>query len=240
LSENSARRNYNGLQIAVRKRFAAGLSFNANYTWSQLINYGGEDSFPSSPVQDPDNIAGSRGRSSADLRHLFLFDAAWDLPSPGIARAGVGKAVLGGWTLSTITQVRSGRPINFTTGRDNRGNGFPSTQRPNYLGGSIYAANQSILQWFNPVAFANPAAGTFGNFGRNVGTGPNFAGVDISLAKSWQIAEKHAVSFRAEAFNIQNRANFSNPDSNINSPTFGRITAAGTGRELQFSVRYRF
>jgi outer membrane receptor protein involved in Fe transport len=240
LSENSARRNYNALQVAVHKRFTKGLAVNANYTWSRLIAYGGEDSFGSSPVQDPDNIAGSRGRSSADLRHLFLFDAAWDLPTFAFAQRGIGKAVLGGWTLSSITQLRSGRPINLLTGRDNRGDGFPSTQRPNYVGGSIYAAQQSILQWFNPAAFTNPPAGAFGNVGRNTASGPIFERVDISLAKGWQIAEKHTVSFRAEAFNIQNRANFSNPDSNINSPTFGRITAADTSRQLQFSVRYQF
>jgi Carboxypeptidase regulatory-like domain/TonB dependent receptor len=239
-SENSARRNYNALQVALRKRFAHGLSLNANHTWSQLIVYGGEDSFGSQPVQDPDNIAGSRGRSSADLRHLFLFDAAWDLPTFAFARQGIGKAVLGGWTLSSITQLRSGRPINLVTGRDNRGNALPGTQRPNYVGGPIYAAQKSILQWFNAAAFANPLTGAFGNIGRNAATGPNFARVDISLAKSWQIAEKHSVSFRAEAFNIQNRANFSNPDANMNSPTFGRITAADTSRQLQFSVRYRF
>jgi outer membrane receptor protein involved in Fe transport len=240
LSENSARRNYNALQAALRKRFAAGLALNANYTWSQLINYGGEDSFGSGPVQDPNNIAGSRGRSSADLRHLFLFDAAWDMPAFAFSRRGIGKAVLGGWTLSSIMQIRSGRPINFVTGRDNRGDGLPATQRPNYLGGAIYAENQSIRQWFNPAAFANPQAGAFGSVGRNTASGPTFTRVDIALAKSWQLTEKNTISFRAEAFNIENRANFSNPDSNINSPTFGRITAADTPRQLQFSLRYLF
>ena len=174
------------------------------------------------------------------MRHLFLFDAAWDLPAFAFARGGIGKAVAGGWTLSTITQLRSGLPINLLTGRDNRGDAFPSTQRPDYRGGPAYAAQQSILQWFNPAAFANPVAGTFGNVGRNTLSGPIFSGVNISLAKSWQIHEQHRIQFRAEAFNIQNRANFSNPDANINSPTFGRITAANLPRQLQFSVRYGY
>jgi hypothetical protein len=240
LSENSARRNYNGLQVALRKRFSRGFVAGANYTWSHLITYGGEDSFGSAPVQDPNNIAGSRSSGNADLRHLFLFDASWEIPTGRIGSAALRKAVLGGWTLSSITQLRSGIPINFTTGRDNRGNGFPSTQRPNYLGGPIYADNQSIASWFNKATFANPAAGSFGNIGRNIANGPILVGVDVALAKSWAVREGHFVQFRADAFNLPNRANFSNPDSNINSPTFGRITAAGPPRQLQFSIRYRF
>jgi hypothetical protein len=45
---------------------------------------------------------------------------------------------------------------------------------------------------------------------------------------------------RADIFNLLNHVNFSNPDSNINSPTFGRITAADIPRQIQLSVRYQF
>jgi hypothetical protein len=240
VSENTGRRDYNALQLALRRRFADGFSFNGNYTWSHLRLCGGEDSFGPNPVQDAEHVATSCGRSNADLRHLFVFDAAWDLPTPAFARNGGWNALVGGWTLSTITQMRSGLPINFTTGRDIRGNGNPTTQRPDYLGGSIYAQQQSIAQWFNPAAFANPAPRTFGNADLNMGSGPIFASVDLALAKSWRVHGGHAVAFRAEAFNVLNRTNFSNPDSNINSPTFGRITAAGSPRQMQFSMRYQF
>jgi hypothetical protein len=45
---------------------------------------------------------------------------------------------------------------------------------------------------------------------------------------------------RADVFNLLNQVNFSNPDNNINSPTFGRITSADIPHQIQLSVRYRF
>jgi outer membrane receptor protein involved in Fe transport len=240
LSDNSDRRNYNSLQVGLRKRFSHGLVANANYTWSHLIIYGNEDAFGPGAVQDWDNIAASRGTSNLDVRHLFVLDNSWEIPTGSWASQGARKTVFAGWTLSSITMMRSGLAINLLTGRDNRGNGFSATQRPNYLGGSIYAANQSVTNWFNPAAFSNPSTGSFGNLGYNVANGPIRVGVDVALAKRFTVWREHQVQFRADAFNIPNRANFSNPDGNINSPTFGRITAADNPRQLQLSLRYQF
>jgi outer membrane receptor protein involved in Fe transport len=239
-SDNSDRRNYNSLQVSVRKRFSHGLSAAANYTWSHLIIYGNEDAFGPGAVQDWNNIAGSRGTSNLDLRHLFVLDYTWEMPHWSWTSQGWTKAALDGWTLSGITTMRSGLAVNLLTGRDNRGNGFPSTQRPNYLGGSIYATNQSVSQWFNVAAFVNPAAGTFGNLGYNIANGPIKVGVDVALSKSFLVWHEHRLQFRADAFNLPNRANFSNPDGNINSPTFGQITAADNPRQMQLSLRYQF
>jgi len=239
-SDSSDRRNYNGLQVSIRKRFSHGLSANANYTWSHLIIFGNEDAFGPGAVQDWNNLAASRGTSNLDLRHLFVLDYSWEMPHWSWTSQGWKKAALDGWTLSGITMMRSGLAVNVLTGRDNRGNGFPSTQRANYLGGSLYAPNQSASQWFNAAAFANPATGTFGNLGYNVANGPIRVGVDVALSKSFVLWHEHHLQFRADAFNLPNRANFSNPDGNINSPTFGQITAADNPRQMQLSLRYQF
>ena len=142
--------------------------------------------------------------------------------------------------LSSITQMRSGLPINLLTGRDNRGDGFSATQRSSYGGGSIYSANQSVTSWFNPAAFANPATGTFGNVGYDIANGPIRVEVDLAIAKQFTLWRENSLLFRVDAFNLPNRANFFNPDNNINSPTFGRITTADIPRQMQFSLRYRF
>lgn len=239
-SDSSNRRNYDALQISLRKRLSYGLVVNANYTWSHLILYGNEDSFGPSKNQDWDNLAASRGNSNLDVRHAFILDYSWEIPTRSWSQSGVGRQLLGGWVLSGVTALRSGLPVNILTGRDNRGNGFPSTQRANYLGGPIYADNQTLTNWFNPAAFVNPAAGTFGNIGYNIANGPIYVGVDVALAKRFVVWKENFLQFRVDAFNLPNRANFNNPDSNVNSATFGRITSALDPRQLQLSLRYQF
>ena len=240
LTDSSGRRNYNALQVSLRKRFSGGLVANANYTWSHAIVYGGDEGFNGQAVQDWSNMAGSRGDSKLDLRHMLVLDASWAVPSSHFSTNALTRSLLGGWVVSSVTQLRSGLAINLLTGRDIRGDGFASTQRPNYLGGSLYASNQSITQWFNTAAFANPAAGTFGNLGYNVARGPIRVEIDMALAKRFTIWRENQLQFRIDMFNVPNRANFGNPDPTINSPTFGQITSADIPRQIQLSLRYKF
>jgi Carboxypeptidase regulatory-like domain/TonB dependent receptor len=239
-SDSSNRRMYDALQFSVRKRYSHGLVMNANYTWSHVIIYGNEDSFGPSAVQDFSNIASSRGTSALDVRHVFVVDHTWQIPTGSRITNNWSRHILRGWSLSGITALRSGLPANILTGRDNRGNGFANTQRPNYLGGSIYATNQNYLNWFNPAAFANPLSGSFGNLGYDAANGPMSFNMDIALARRFTLWHEQSLQFRADAFNIENRVNFNNPDTNINSPTFGRITSAAAPRQIQLSLRYQF
>jgi hypothetical protein len=131
-------------------------------------------------------------------------------------------------------------PVNFATGRDIRGDGFANTQRPNYIGGSIYPENQTITNWFNAAAFANPSTGSFGNAGYNIGRGPNYIQIDAGLTRRLMMRERNSLDFRLEVFNLPNHPNFGQPDGNINSATFGRISSALDPRQLQLSLRYQF
>jgi hypothetical protein len=225
-STNGGRRWYDGLQLALRHPQRHGLAFNANYTWSHTDTCGGEDAFGPTIVQDWDDIAASCGTSGLEIRHVFVADYSYELPW--------------GFTLGGITQARSGLPANLVTGRDNRGNGFPNTQRPNFSGGSLYADDRTYLHWYNVSAFSNPAAGTFGSLGYMAARGPAALTFNVSLMKKIALQRGQAVQLRADVFNLFNRVNLSNPDNNINSPTFGRITAADIPRQMQLSVRYQF
>jgi hypothetical protein len=64
--------------------------------------------------------------------------------------------------------------------------------------------------------------------------------MDLSVFKNIPITERFRLQFRAEAFNIQNRANFQNPVSNAAAGTFGRITAADDPRVFQFGLKLAF
>ena len=102
------------------------------------------------------------------------------------------------------------------------------------------AGASQIAQYFNTTAFRPAAVGTFGSVGRNVLRGPNYADVDTSLFKDFLFTESWRLQFRAEAFNIQNRANLQNPVSTVSSGTFGRITSAYDPRVLQFALKLFF
>lgn len=92
-----------------------------------------------------------------------------------------------------------------------------------------------------PNAFVDPRPGMFGNAGRNVLRGPGFASVDMALQREFSLSEKWRLLWRGEVFNVANRAQFANPNSDIDNGAVGSITRlAGDARVMQFSLRVKF
>jgi hypothetical protein len=99
--------------------------------------------------------------------------------------------------------------------------------------------------YFNPGAFVQPAAGTYGNVGRNILQGPGLQELDLSLAKKFTFTERFAAQFRAEFFNVLNHTNLNTPNPVVfaaatggPSPTAGVITStATTSRQIQFGLK---
>jgi hypothetical protein len=113
----------------------------------------------------------------------------------------------------------------------------------------IYFSNRGITSWVNPAAFAIPAAGTWGNAGRNIAVGPNFWQDDTALEKLFSVTERYRVIFRAETFNLFNRAQYGQPSGSFNTASFGHITSVinttglvgtGTPRQMEFALRLNF
>jgi hypothetical protein len=168
--------------------------------------------------------------------------------------------LLGGWEVAGIASARTGLPVNITVSRTAAAlpDGNTSSQRPNLVPGvPIYAANQSINNWFNPAAFSVPANGTWGNLGRYIANGPGAFEIDSSLQKRFRVTERLALNFRAAAYNLMNHPEYKIPASSVGSvsgttikpaATFGRITgvlntgATGTGapRRIEFMFRAEF
>jgi hypothetical protein len=65
---------------------------------------------------------------------------------------------------------------------------------------------------------------------------------DMSLVKAFPLPwEGQRIQFRAEAFNVFNNVNFSNPSLSLQAPgTFGEFQAVGDPRVMQFALRYEF
>jgi hypothetical protein len=86
-----------------------------------------------------------------------------------------------------------------------------------------------------------------GNAQRNAGIGPGYADLDLSGEKETKIFEGLSFTLRADAFDILNHPNFGQPSGNVQSSTFGQITATrfatsdgGSSRQLQISGKFTF
>ncbi len=245
--------NYHALQATLKRNFAKGFRYNANYTWGHAID-NAIGFFKD--YQDPNNAAAERASSDADVRHNFSFDAGYDLPLRSWFGGGA-KWLVDGWQLNTITQIRSGFPINVTETGGTFG-GF--ARRPNVVNGAdLYCSNYSVPNCqFNAAAFSTPAAGVYGNAGRNLLRGPNFAQVDASLGKNTRFSERSSLQLRLEVFNLFNFKNFADPSGGLSCAgsvgscslfgvststvgnQLGGLLGFGGPRQIQLSARFNF
>jgi hypothetical protein len=251
---NTGNEEFNALQAQIHRRFKSGLMLQSNYMWSHGITDASIGAGESVTFQNMACRACDRSSTNIDVRQYFTTNAIYELPfgkGKAFAQNGLGAKVLGGWELAGLATARTGLPVNITISRKAAAlpDGNTSSQRPNYVAGqNIYAANETIVSWFNPAAFATPAAGTWGNLGRYAGSGPGAVEFDTSLQRRFQVTEKVKFDLRATAYNLANHPIYSSPSGNLSSSSFGRITsvintgATGSGapRRIEFMLRAEF
>lgn len=252
LQTNSGFSSYNALQLSfVRQAGKAGLSFQANYTLGHATDDVGDPAASASDPQDLNNIKAERGNGSGDVRQNFAFNLLYDVPlgeGHRFLSSGLGSKVASGWRVSTLGILRTGVADTVYIGTNTFGNGDFKNQRPDCVAGvDPYAHPQTITDWLNPAAFSMPAAGTFGNCGRNTIYGPNFRSVDFSVLKETKLGESRNLEFRAEFFNIFNHPAFAQPNTTFGTPSFGEIfntlgrtLGFGTSRQIQFALKFSF
>ena len=210
----SASSIYHALQTIFRIQETHGVSGFASYVYAKAID-DASDGIDFAPgvafPQDPSNLNAERGPSSFDTKHRFTAAINYDLPTwKAAGRFG------SGWQLNWVASLQSGRPIPIANSSDTSGR-FYFNQRPNVVPG----VNPILPHWtpstgyLNPLAFTQPAFGTFGNLGRNSIYGPGYRNLDFSITKDTRILEQLGLQFRAEFFNIFNHPNFAQPNHNI-------------------------
>jgi hypothetical protein len=242
------------MTASVNRRFSNGLQFQASYTFGKSTDEGSQaigsgdfaNSFqPRYAYDRGDNF----GRSDFDIRHNFVFNYSYEIPALNVN--GFAGALVNGWQLAGIVSMRSGVPFTPVLGFD-RARARPRSggagQRPSWAPG--FDRDAVILggtaRYFDPTAFVLPAAGFFGDVGRNVLEGPGYATWDMSVLKRVKFAGKYAGQFRLEVFNVLNRANFGLPQSTVfNSAGLvedaGEITTiVGTARQIQLGLKFEF
>ena len=236
-TDDGGNASYNGLLVSVQHRLSKGFTLLANYTWSHCFNYGDiNGNITADYYQNPLNRQAEYASCAYDIRHTMNVTGVAE--SPHMGNSFVGR-MLGHWKIAPLVRATSGMPINLLSGRDNSLTA-ESLDRPNQVVSDPYPATQTPTQWINPLAFVQNPTGTFGIVGRNAVRAPGVLRVDASLSREFVFHERYRLEARGEGFNVINHANFSAPNTNLSSATFGRITAAGDPRILQFALKLHF
>jgi len=242
---------YNSLQIKVVKRVSDNLNFLANYTYAHAID-NGPAPFDLGHVnadnpQNPYDLNAEVASSDFDIRHSVNFSGVYHLPI-GRGQRFFGnwgrpqELALGGWHFNGILYMRSGTPFNVIA---NGGIQACPGMRPNLVGDpTIPKDKRTLAEYFNTAAFMVPTGGQCvpGDAGRNILSGPGYVNVDLSLFKDFAITERAKLETRFEFFNATNTPHFSNPNSDMGSPTtFGSITRTyNNQRILQVAAKFIF
>jgi hypothetical protein len=93
--------------------------------------------------------------------------------------------------------------------------------------------------WFNPSAYTQPAAGTFGTCGNGTLRGPGLTSFDFSMQKTVRITERQSLDFRGEFINLTNTPILNGPNRAIGT-TIGLLQTSQGARNVQLALRYRF
>jgi hypothetical protein len=168
------------------------------------------------------NLRGDWAASTFDARAFTTSYLTYEVPKSHFV-----PLLTNGWQVNSLVTFTTGSPINILAGSNVSGSGENKDRVD--LVGNPYAnipvlTNTLAVQYFNPAAFAKPAAGTFGTLGRDALYGPGFGSVDFSLFKNIPIKERIHAQFRVEIFNLLNRTNWANPTATLTSSSFGELT----------------
>jgi len=244
--------SYHSMQLKLQKRFSGGLSYLVSYTLSKTLtdtSLGGYSVF-NAGARDTANRSLEKALAGNDRTRNLV--TSWIYELPGKQLTGVRGKVAKGWQVGIVTRYTSGVPLSISGGGPlpifgggNRPNRVPGVSARSAVSGGSFDPARDV--YLNAQAFQQPAPFTFGT-GASIEPdlrGFTFRNEDLSIIKRTYISnvsEVFNVEFRAELFNVFNRTIFSNPATNVNSPTtFGIVGGqANLPRNIQFGIKINF
>jgi hypothetical protein len=179
------------------------------------------------------DLAYAYGPATYDRRHIFVATYTYRVPFL-CDRGGVLEAVLGGWEVSGVTRLQSGRYLTPV------GNTSIGSRRADYLGGDVNDAARDETAWFNTAVFAAAPEERRGNAPVGIIEGPGRHTWDLSFRKRFRIVGQTRLGIQADVFNLFNTVSLNNPSVNLNDVNYGRIAAAGPARQVQLGVKFEF
>jgi hypothetical protein len=259
--------DYHALQVQYSRQLSRGLQALATYTLARATDSGSDDA----TVNLIDNATQPvyyNGYSRFDRRHAANMSVVYVVPTLRVRR--LARAILGGWSTNANVRAQSAPPLTVTYGYVDPVDTITYRYRVDMVPGqSLWLEDRKAAgrRRLNPAAFALPpsalGAGTrnqvnHGTEPRNGVRGFGTWQADFALQKEIRLAARRSAQLRAEARNVLNHPNFSQPDASIGrvigatgqfipEPLFGRITgsggfagAAGGARTIQLVLRVNF
>jgi hypothetical protein len=252
LTDNTAYSNYDALQFQYKKLLSSRIQGIFSYTFSHSLDNSSND-----VVSNANSISaiGDYASSNFDARHSF--SAALHVALPSVAKSGFVSAASRDWSLDLVGIVRTGFPFNARVFIESPVLGFAYTRPDLVPGQPLWIADPAAAggKSLNLQAFAHPPAGQQGTEGRNDIPGFGLTQFDLSLARQFSLTDRIHLQFRADAFNILNHPNFTNPTASVFSGAsqlsssemlnqglggLNPLFQEGGPRSLQLSLRLTF
>jgi hypothetical protein len=252
--------SYNALETQLTRR-VAGSQVGVVYTYSKTIDNDDTEANTGVTFDWAPMLARNRALAGYDRTHNLQFFAVYNSPfghGQHWMTTGAGAAILGGWNLSPILSRESGTPFTVSSSSSPLNAPGFGTQTANQVKPqvAILGGHDANSPYFDPNAFAVPAAGVVGSSGRNIVRGPGYFNINLSLVRDFTLTERFKLQFRAEAYGLTNTPNFANPGATVSAATFtnGVVTKyngystisstlqanGGPDRQIRFALKMVF
>ena len=222
------RSTYDSLQVSLQRRMTKGLSYGVAYTWSKTWGL-------SSGPQNPYDENADYGLLGFSRTNVLNINYVYEVPLFGSMR-GVPGAVLKGWEATGILTFESGWPLTMGLSTPTQG----LATRPDAVAGQSASGPKTVAEWFNTNAYTAAPFGFYGNAGVGTTTGPGLNAWNMAFFKNFAIHESTKLQFRAELFNIWNRANFNSVATTVGAGGYGQVNGAWDPRIMQLALKLVF
>lgn len=238
--DNVGNSTYQAAAAKLERRLSRGLTINASYTFSKLIDDASavfSQTIFTGPVLNNTGAADAYNRhlekdlSSGDIPRVFAIGWVYNIPR---------WWKVAGWQIGGLVRVQAGDMVAVSQATNNNSSLGFAVQRPDRIGNPNELAGRTVARYFNTAMFTAAPQFVIGNSSRNPVRGPGLQNADLMIGKTFRITERFTLEFRAEAFNVSNTPPFNDPNGIFGSAAFGSITSAGNPRDFEFVGKVHF
>ncbi len=238
--DNVGNSKYNAAAMKLDKRLSHGLTVNAVFTFSKLLDDAStvfSQTIFSGPVLGNTGAADAFNRrlekdvSTGDIPRVFALGWVYDIPR---------FWKISGWSIAGLVRAQTGAAIPVLQATNNNSSLGYAVQRPNRVSNPNNFDGRSVAKYFNTAAFVAAPQFVIGNSSRNPVRGPGLQNADVMIGKTFKLTERLNLEFRAEAFNVSNTPPLADPNGSFGSPAFGSVTSAGNPRVFEFVGKVHF
>jgi hypothetical protein len=238
--DNVGNSSYNAFAMKLEKRLSHGVTVNAAYTFSKLIDDASSvfsQTIFTGPVLNNTGAADAYNRhlekdvSSGDIPRVFALGWVYEIPK---------LWKISGLQIAGLVRIQAGDAVAVTQATNNNSSLGFAVQRPNRISDPNQYDGRTVAKYFNTAAFTAAPQFVIGNSSRNPVRGPGLQTADLMIGKTFRVTERVSLELRAEAFNVSNTPPLNDPSGSFGSAAFGSITSAGNPRVFELVGKVHF